>query len=321
MFSYKHLPVFGICGFKSSGKTTLIEELLPVLLEKGLEVAVVKHDVHGLDVDRPDKDSDRIYKSGADVFLAGEGEAFQRVRFGDDFDPSGIFKSLARRYDFVLVEGFKETPLPKIWLLRSDETSPPDNVSEVTAILPLDGNRARSALPIIEDFINDKFTQTPIFGCVLIGGRSERMGKPKHLIEKNGCTWLENTINIMGGITDKVVICGDGDMPQSLTNYHQLPDITEADGPIAGILSAMRWAPYVSWLVVACDLPNVSEAALDWLLSTRIPGTRATIPGSKSGKNYEPLLAFYDYRAGPLLERLVDSGDFKPSRLSKHPKI
>ena len=72
------LPVFGVCGWSGSGKTTLIEAVLPKLLARNLKVAVVKHDVHAIDVDRPGKDSDRFFQAGADVYLQGNEELSRR---------------------------------------------------------------------------------------------------------------------------------------------------------------------------------------------------------------------------------------------------
>lgn len=53
------LPILAVCGWSGSGKTTLIEPLVRQLCRRGCKVAIVKHDVHGLDADRPGKDSDR----------------------------------------------------------------------------------------------------------------------------------------------------------------------------------------------------------------------------------------------------------------------
>ena len=97
------LPVLGICGFSGSGKTTLIEQLVPRLSAKGLKVIVVKHDTHRITVDRSGKDSDRIFRAGADVLLQGPQEELSRVYPLNDRKLTHTLKSLSRQYDLVLV--------------------------------------------------------------------------------------------------------------------------------------------------------------------------------------------------------------------------
>ena len=73
------LPIFAICGHSGSGKTTLLEALLSRLRASGLALAVAKFHAHRIDVDRPGKDSDRLFRTGADVFLQGPDEGFSRT--------------------------------------------------------------------------------------------------------------------------------------------------------------------------------------------------------------------------------------------------
>jgi molybdopterin-guanine dinucleotide biosynthesis protein A len=84
----------------------------------------------------------------------------------------------------------------------------------------------------------------------------------------------------------------------------------------------MRWAPWATWLVAACDLPNVSREALEWLLSTCAPGIWATLPRLGRGRRgVEPLLAHYDFRARAILEDLAAAEKRAPSRAADHPKV
>lgn len=158
-----------------------------------------------------------------------------------------------------------------------------------------------------------------VFGCVLIGGASRRMGRPKHLIEQGGETWLERTVMRLARFTSQVVIAGDGAIPASLAGYPQLPDVPGINGPVAGMLAAMRWAPEASWLVAACDMPDLSDEAVKWLLDTRAPGVWATLP-LVSGRP-EPLFAYYDPRAAALLESLVAEGAAAPRLLAGRPGV
>jgi molybdopterin-guanine dinucleotide biosynthesis protein MobB len=315
------LPVFAVCGWSGSGKTTLLEPVVRHLCAKGLKVALVKNDVHGINIDRPGKDSDRLFRSGADVLLQGPQQGILRVH-GDRRDKLAIMLGqLCREYDLVLVEGHKGTPLPKVWLLGPDEDDPPADVSGIVATLPRDSDRVSAAISILEEWLPKQWLKTPVYGCILIGGKSRRMGVPKHLLHKNGKTWLERTAEKLEQVTQRVVIAGAGALPEALGDQERLPDVPEANGPMAGILAAMRWAPRASWLVAACDLPNLNVDALQWLLSTRAPGVWATLPRLPGSPGVEALLAHYDFRCYGLLERLVVKRDYCPARIVQDPRV
>ncbi|NIA07749.1 MAG: molybdopterin-guanine dinucleotide biosynthesis protein B [Actinobacteria bacterium] len=316
-----NLPVMAICGWSGAGKTTLIEQIIPPLHKKGLKVAVVKHDTHGIDVDRPGKDSDRFFRAGADVVLQGPQQELLRLHQNDSESLRRILTQLAERYDLVLVEGHKGTALPKIWLVSEDELAPPVQAGQVLAVLNRDGDRPTVALDILEKWLFEKWLRTPVFGCVLIGGDSSRMGKPKHLLRRNGHTWLQHTAELLQELCEQVVIVGAGTVPDELGQHGRLADISEAEGPMAGLLSAMRWAPQVSWLLAACDLPAISLEVFHWLLATRTPGVWATVPGLAGEVGVEPLLAHYDFRCRLLVEQLASDQEFSLSRLAGRPKI
>jgi molybdopterin-guanine dinucleotide biosynthesis protein MobB len=108
-------PVVGIRGPSGSGKTLLIERLVPRLRARGLRVAVVKHCSHRLDVDHPGKDSDRIFRAGADVIAAGPGEALLRIH-ADHMTLDECLRRLPGDCDVVLVEGFRDMPFPQVRL-------------------------------------------------------------------------------------------------------------------------------------------------------------------------------------------------------------
>ncbi len=316
-----NLPAFAISGWSGSGKTTLIERIIPPLRKQGLKVVVVKHDTHGINVDHPGKDSDRLFKAGADVVLRGPKEELRRIHQNGSESLSVTLTRLSQQYDLVLVEGHKGTPLPKIWLSSEDELGPPTQVDQVLAVLSRDADRPAVVLDILKKWLSEQWLKTPVFGCVLIGGRSSRMGKPKHLLRRNGRTWLKHTTELLQQVCEQIVIVGSGAVTDELDQHLRLADIPEAQGPIAGLLSAMRWAPQVSWLVAACDLPEMSMDALHWLLASRAPGVWATLPGLAGQAGVEPLLAHYDFRSRVLLEHLVDEGEFSLSRLATHPKV
>ena len=162
----------------------------------------------------------------------------------------------------------------------------------------------------------------PVFGCVLIGGKSSRLGQPKHLLQHpTGQTWIEHTVELLQQVSEQVIIVGAAELPKSLANHVRLPDAPDAVGPLAGLLAAMRFSPLASWLVAACDLPNLSVQALRWLLSTRAADVWATLPRLPGQPGVEPLLAYYDFRSRMLLEQLAQQGKFSINQLASHSKI
>jgi molybdopterin-guanine dinucleotide biosynthesis protein A len=153
--------------------------------------------------------------------------------------------------------------------------------------------------------------RTPVWGCVLIGGRSSRMGRPKHLLkDQMGKTWLENTITTLHPLVDGIVVSGGGKLPETVTAL-RIPDIPGVVGPLTGILAAGRWQPLVSWLLVACDMPHVSAEAVGWLLDDRRPGCWGRVPKFAGNDRLEPLLAWYDFRSIHLFEEQLYTGNMR----------
>ncbi|WPD23656.1 MAG: molybdopterin-guanine dinucleotide biosynthesis protein B [Candidatus Electrothrix scaldis] len=308
-------PLLGICGYSGSGKTTLIEALIPRLRSQGLQVAVVKDGAHKVQVDTPGKDSDRFFSAGADVALFGE-QHFIRHHQQGDLIP--FLVTLCSSYDIVFVEGHAATAVPKIWLSgpNGQHDLPQENKGPVLATLSKEQLSVDRVFEHVQSLISTTWEQTPIWGCVLIGGKSSRMGRPKHLIREKNQTWLEHAVEVLSPKVDQVVISGSGDIPKSLSHLPRIPDAPGLAGPLAGILSVMRWHGAASWLVMACDQPDVQAESLDWLLAQRRPGVRAVLPDLHGNGHLEPLLAWYDFRCRPQLEAIAASGSLRISRLA-----
>ncbi|WP_416140869.1 molybdopterin-guanine dinucleotide biosynthesis protein B [Halomonas sp. HK25] len=116
------LPLLGIAAWSGTGKTTLLEALLPRLAERGLRVAVIKHAHHTFDVDQPGKDSHRLRQAGAAPMLVASRErlAMMMETPGQQEPDLAALVALvaSQKPDLVLVEGFKAWPLPKLELHR-----------------------------------------------------------------------------------------------------------------------------------------------------------------------------------------------------------
>ncbi len=107
--------VFGVRGHSDSGKTRLIEQLLPCLNARGLRVATVKHASHELALDVPGKDSRRHAEAGASrVLLIGPSSASLFVHRDSPAELQPWLPFLSADADLVLVEGYKKTPMPHV---------------------------------------------------------------------------------------------------------------------------------------------------------------------------------------------------------------
>lgn len=115
-------PILGIAAWSGTGKTTLLEKLLPRLGEYGLSVAVIKHAHHSFDVDQPGKDSYKLRSAGAAPVLVASRQRFalmQETPGQEEPDLGQLIAMMApHKPDLVIVEGFKAWPIPKLVLYR-----------------------------------------------------------------------------------------------------------------------------------------------------------------------------------------------------------
>jgi molybdopterin-guanine dinucleotide biosynthesis protein B len=173
------MKVVGFAGYSGSGKTSLIEHLIPALRLHGLRVSVVEHAHHSFDIDQPGKDTWRHRQAGAVEVAA---VSSQRLVLMREFETSGDVKvhqalaALQTRVDWVLVEGFKNANLSKLEVWRHAAGKPvcyPDDpfvagiVTDSPALLPeatarpvLDLNNPESVAKWLVDN-GDRFEHDP----------------------------------------------------------------------------------------------------------------------------------------------------------------
>ncbi|BEJ48554.1 hypothetical protein Ri1_11530 [Aeromonas dhakensis] len=116
------LPLLGFAAWSGTGKTTLLEQLIPQLVSRGLRLGVLKHAHHDFDIDQPGKDSHRLRKAGASQMMVASRRRHARIVETDlgEADFRELLASFDQRsLDLLLVEGFKHEHFPKIELHRA----------------------------------------------------------------------------------------------------------------------------------------------------------------------------------------------------------
>jgi len=118
------VPIVSIVGTSDSGKTTLIERLIPRLIRKGYRVATVKHDVHGFEIDHEGKDSWRHKRAGASTVVLSSPE---RVAVIKDVEREQTLEEIRSAcvgdVDLIVTEGYKRSAFPKIEVSLSRESA------------------------------------------------------------------------------------------------------------------------------------------------------------------------------------------------------
>ena len=121
------MKVAGFAGYSGSGKTTLVEQIIPLLRQQGLRVSVVKHAHHRFDLDHPGKDTFRHREAGAFEVVIASDRRLALVREFEQPAQLTVHQMLAELYegvDWVLVEGFRGSDLPKIEVWRPATDQP-----------------------------------------------------------------------------------------------------------------------------------------------------------------------------------------------------
>lgn len=121
------MKVVGFAGFSGAGKTMLVERVIPALKQRGLRVSVVKHAHHKFDIDRPGKDSWRHREAGAFEVVIASDRRLALMREFEDATRLTVHEMIAELQpgvDWVLVEGYKESELPKVEVWRVEAGNP-----------------------------------------------------------------------------------------------------------------------------------------------------------------------------------------------------
>ncbi len=155
----------------------------------------------------------------------------------------------------------------------------------------------------------------PLYGLVLAGGKSQRMGKDKGQINYHGKPQREFMADVLNEICDETFLSVRSSKKESPTAYPFLADTFYDLGPFGAIASAFRHRPNAAWLVVACDLPLLDLETLDFLVKNRQPSAIATAFNSPVNQFPEPLISIWEPKSYPVLLQFLAQGFSCPRKV------
>ena len=170
----------------------------------------------------------------------------------------------------------------------------------------------------ISSWLHDELAAAvpPVKGLVLAGGKSQRMGHDKTLINYHGLPQREHLANLLRPFCESVYLsCAPGQAQDMGGQWPVIEDSFMGLGPYGAILSAFRKEPDSAWLVVACDLPLLDAATLGQLINERNPSQMATAFHNPATGFPDPLVTIWEPRAYPILFSFLAQGYSCPRKV------
>lgn len=233
-------------------------------------------------------------------------EAAQQIVYIDNNRLSSIEKRLSQ---FTNVLAF---------ILKDEETQIPEfiktQVENWVAMPQIISTDNKQITNFIE--INLEKSTPNIYGLVLTGGKSSRMGIDKRSINYHGKAQQTQLANLLNEPCEEVYISTNKSQSNDFDDYPTIQDSFIGMGPMGAILSAMQQNPNVAWLVLACDYPLMDSATLEHLIKNR--NTKAVATAYKSLEVHqfpEPLVTIYEPKSYMALLQFLGLGYSCPRKM------
>jgi molybdenum cofactor guanylyltransferase len=157
---------------------------------------------------------------------------------------------------------------------------------------------------------------SPLYGLILAGGSSARMQRDKAALQYQGRSQLDRAFELASRQVSKVFVSVRANQRHDPVRSAKpmIVDSAAGEGPIVGIRSALAAHPQAAWLVLACDLPFLSDAVLEHLLAGRDPNALATAYRSAHDGLPEPLCAVWEPAAAAALDAYQSGGGRCPRK-------
>lgn len=152
----------------------------------------------------------------------------------------------------------------------------------------------------------------PLYGILLAGGQSRRMGQEKALLDWHGEPLLHFMVRRLQAVCSGVLVVTNSPAVRARALVPTIPDERPGDGPLAGIQAGLRASPAEYNLIVACDMPLIQPALVAYL-GRLAPGYDAVVPRRRAG--WEPLCAVYAQRCLPVIDAQLERDGRKVDHL------
>ncbi len=328
-------PIISFVARSGTGKTTFLQKLLAELGRRSVRVMVVKHDVHGFEVDKPGKDTWKFRQAGARQVLIANAHKMALMASVDGEQPLlTLVSRYARRVDLVITEGYRRSGMPKFLVARKGAPQPfapgPEELEGAVAALtdyPLQDLAPHiEQLPlndvgpcadmILERFVRRGHIDRPLTGVVLAGGRSTRMGSDKAFLEVDGKAVLSSLVESIlphcaGGVT--VVRRGhDQVMPPLPEGTRVVEDLLPDNAALGGLYTGLALAETPFVFLAACDMPKLNPALVEWLRTLPPKGADVLLPVANDRE--QPMHAIYGHRCLGAMKEALLSGELAMGR-------
>jgi len=319
--------VVGFLATSGTGKTTLLERLIPELTSRGLAVGLVKHCSREFDIDHPGKDTYRLKRAGACRVAISNARLLGLVSdLSAPLSPEELARTHFADCDVVLVEGHRGAGIPKIIVERQGAPKGLIDAANLSGVVAEVNDLAEPRImgvrhfglediPALADFICREVPARSnyVAGVVLAGGKSSRLGTDKAEVIFEGSTLLERAARLLSGVCRELWVIGRR-VPEPLASlglrWHL--DLFPQAGPLGGLYTALSVVEAPRCLVTGCDMPRLGEAALRALLAAPLaPAVVARGPGGRP----EPLAAVYSKALLPRIDDLLRAGQLRLSNL------
>ncbi len=150
-----------------------------------------------------------------------------------------------------------------------------------------------------------------LYGLVLAGGYSSRMGTDKAFIYYEGLPMYQRVFQLVSPLCSQVIVSCRPEQKNLFSGIPVIEDAYPSRGPLTGLLSAFLQYPQVAWLTVPIDMPRLdSEFLKQQLINRRNPTVDATVIRETIHSFIQPLLGIYEPASHPVMVRRFQTGNF-----------